>query len=62
MFVSVFPGGIERILEMVTVHSVHSNTLRDAQKLQKTQFRAAKLGIFTQKPRKTPCGTVTSEQ
>ena len=34
---------------MVTAHSVHSNTLRDAQKLQKSQFRAAKLGVFTQK-------------
>jgi hypothetical protein len=40
---------------VVTIHgpaekrsSVNRNTLRDAQKLQKTQFRAVKLGIFVQ--------------
>ena len=30
---------------LVTVHSVPSNTLRDAQKRQKTPFRAAILGF-----------------
>ena len=40
---------------IVTIHgpaekrsSVNRNTLRDAQKLQKMQFRAVKLGIFVQ--------------
>ena len=32
----------------VTVHSVTSNTLRDAQKRPKAPFRAATLGIFVQ--------------
>ena len=43
------------IAERVTVRgatlfrrAVNSNTLRDAQKLQKMQFRAVKLGIFVQ--------------
>ena len=35
-------------ISMVTVNSVTSNTLRDAQKRQNSPFRAAKLGIFVQ--------------
>ena len=34
--------------QCVTVHSVTSNTLRDAQKRQNSPFRAAALGIFVQ--------------
>ena len=45
----------------VTVHSVPSNTLRDAQKRQKTPFRTAILGFsVTSAPlTKTLCGILT---
>ena len=56
------PGGFFLYIEVgdlcaerVTIHgpaekrsSANSNTLRDAQKRQKTPFRAVKLGIFVQ--------------
>ncbi len=38
-------------------HDVNNNTLRDAQKLQKTKFRAVILGISCKVRTKTPRGT-----
>ena len=44
--------------DMVTVHSVLSNTLRDAQKRQKSRFALLASGFSRKNRVKTPRGTV----
>ena len=43
-------------------HAVNNNTLRDAQKLHKTQFRAVKHGIFVQNAHENTSRNTTCEQ